>query len=624
MVGITGVCGDLSQNLSTLIEAHEHYGKEQTTSFDTNDFSIAVTQHSRNAEPQPLELGDGSLLWLWGTLYGHESAAGVYSAKYDTAPKLSCLEYAKQLYERHGLDFVNGLNGEYFLIHYDKKSTLSFITNRLGTRPVYHHQSEEGLVFSSSIQALPQHPDVSATFDIDYLTEYLSLRRSFGIRTPLQDVELFYPGAITEYDFETNDLSQETYWVPRYQPQERPYRESKREYAQIFRHAVRERAADADTGLLLSAGNDSRAILSVMESPPQAFHLTNWEESPETRIAKRVASAAGAPLRLLRRDEEYLARGVERNPRLSNFISWFNQAHLYGYDDVLRNSTDVLFTGQYGEFYVGDILPTYSLTMPANESLPLPFYQPADSIDEYIDTHLNGNLEQHSTRKPEYINTEKSIRSILQENISYENGGVNNHGVWYPSMASMSYSLMYPVTNKPTYMFYESLVQTMPTANPFFDNRMVDFLLSSPRGHQLRHDLQDSTIALNSKPLADIPHASRGIGPKYPWPMQYFANKTHAFYRHHVAEPETPGQGQIGWTTDHESIINTEPFVKTQLQDHQHMIDSFEWLDPAGVDRELSAHNRDHSRRSEIYTLLTLLNMPIMERATRELHQVNE
>lgn len=612
MVGITGSCGDIDHDLSAQIAAHEHYGGEETTIYEDDTSSIAVTQHPQDAESQPIKLDDGSLLWLWGSLYGHESDSGVYEAKYDTAPSLTDLEYAKKLYDQYDIDFIRGLNGEFFFIHYDD-STLSFITNRLGTRPVYYHQSDSGLVFSSSIQSLPQHPAVPAEFELDYLTEYLSMRRSFGTRTPLSGIEMFHPGAITEYDLKTGNLSKEVYWIPKYQPQERPYREGKREYAEIFKHAVRERSADADTGLLLSAGNDSRAILSVMESPPQAFHLTNWVDSPETRITKRVAAAADAPLHLLRRDEEYLARGVERNPRLSNFMSWFNQAHLYGFDDELRTGADVLFTGQFGEIYTGEFLPGYTFPMPTGESLPLPFYQPIKSIENYINLHLNGNFDRHSTRKPTYIDTNHSLRSILKDNIFYENGGINNHGVWYPSMTSMGYAELYPITNKTTFLLYESLVQTMPTANPFLDNRLIDFLLSSPRKYQIRHNLQDSTITQHSKPLANIPHAARGIGPKYPWAMQYFAHKAHAFYRHHIAEPETTGQNQIGWTTNHNSIINTEPFVKTQLQDHRSMTDEFEWLDSAGIDQELSAHSRDGNRRSEIYTLLTFLNMPVVE-----------
>jgi len=198
-------------------------------------------------------------VWVWGDVYGHGSGQNYTPRPQDTGTSAS---FCAHLYGEHGIDAVEELNGDFALVLYDRTAgVVSFVTDRLGTRPIYYARpDEETFVFASNQQALPQHPDVDVAFQEPYLQEYLALRRVFGVETPLSGVRELQPASVTAIDLGDLTMDETTYWRPHYEPVNRSaswFADRLTETLQtIFEEWTRD---DLDYGLLLSGGIDSPA-----------------------------------------------------------------------------------------------------------------------------------------------------------------------------------------------------------------------------------------------------------------------------------------------------------------------------------------------------------------------------
>jgi asparagine synthase (glutamine-hydrolysing) len=214
-------------------------------------------------------------------------------------------QHCATYYDRHGMDFAAGLNGN-FVGAVRHRGSVSLFTDRLGTRPLYYARTDGGVVFSTSIQSLPLHPGVETEFDVPHLAEYLALKRSFGTRTPLTGVEMTRLGSVATLDPE-GGMAEERYWRPVRTPLDRSRGYFVDRLTETFRTVVADRTERAaDYGLLLSGGSDSRlalAALDALDVSVHAFHLAEWRNR-EARTARRVAEAAGVPFTLLRRDDD--------------------------------------------------------------------------------------------------------------------------------------------------------------------------------------------------------------------------------------------------------------------------------------------------------------------------------
>lgn len=616
MVGVCGTIGTTAEGNDAVIDELEWTGDETTITTERADSTITVTQHDTLAESQPLEASDGSLFWLWGQLYGIN--AGEYPPKRITHPSIPDLDYLVEQFDRYDEEVFSRLNGEFFIIRETPEGEYQFVTNRLGTRPVYYYQPEDGgLVISARVQTFPLFAAVETDWNLDYLYEYLSFRRAFGRRTPLEGVHLFYPGAITTYDPDTAELSIERYWWPTFEPTDEPYSRFRTAFATALNDAVADRAAQTDdNGLLLSGGTDSRSILAAVEdqSNLQCYHATAWTGSTETKTSKRVARTAGAPLHILKRTPEYLVDAIERNPPLSNFQSWFNQAHMTGFLDELRES-DAIFTGQYGEIYMGGYIPQKKVTIPGLSTLALPVEKRTETIDDYVERMTDGSSVKHSTRHPEYLPRPPAAKHVLRENIERQHdGSINHHGITYPSINEIIYCPYYPMTNLHTFFFYESLVQMMPTYNPFFDNRLIDLVLRMSIPMQINHDPVADSVNTHHRSLANIAHAGEGIPLSWPPTARYVGHKLYWLKRELADDSEDVYTQNTSWTTDHDEFLRQHPVVREQINRHSDQIEQVEWLDLDGVEACYETHKNGTNRRSELYCLLTILNSPVFSR----------
>ncbi|MFC6793385.1 hypothetical protein ACFQFH_02420 [Halobaculum halobium] len=214
MVGACGVIGG-EHPIDGLSDTLVRTGDERIDRYEDDKIRLRSVRHrSRSGENPGRPAGDDALIWVWGNVLGEE-VDGTHRPRPLDEPAPA---YCARLFEEHGLGFVERLNGDFFGVVYDReRATVSLFTDRLGTRPLYVTEADDGgIVFSSHVQSLDRYPAVSLAFDDEYVAEHLSWRGGpLGVKTPFEGVEALQPGTVTTYDLGDDSVERDTYWRPR-------------------------------------------------------------------------------------------------------------------------------------------------------------------------------------------------------------------------------------------------------------------------------------------------------------------------------------------------------------------------------------------------------------------------
>lgn len=604
MTGLFGAFGDRTAGLDAFPSVQEGDG-ERAETFADETVAVSAGFHPGLANEQPVEtVTNDALVWVLGEVYGVER-----NGEYQPRPaSIDTPTYCANLYESYGIDFVHGLNGDFAGIIYDREErTVFLLTDRLGSYPLFHTRADDTLLCSTDIQALARFPGVDPEFDRDYLAEFLAFKRSFGVTTPLSGIERLPPGTVTAVDLDGLSTESRRYWRPRYTPKDEPFEYFVEEFVDRFQRVLSEWVRDdREYGLLLSGGSDSRLIMAAMDRPIVGFHMNDWPNR-EARVAKGVATAAGNEFRLLLRNEEYRRRSLAENPSLSNFDGWYKQGYPTAFADEITGSVDTLISGLYADtLFKGHSIPSPKVSLGSLGKVTLPFETPIRTIDEFI--------EQRAADVPEYLVGNVDLETVLRENISVTaDGEIDHHGVRYPSIRELVLcSDYYPLSNDTELIYTNSLRQLGPYRTPFLDNRLIDLHLSMPVKYQLRRNIVHRAIERLDSRLAEVPHSESGVPTNRSFPVEYLGKHLNALrWKHFGAEtPPTPWSTHGPWPSD-EEFVRSNGFVRDALAENRELIDSHPLLDWEGVRRSYRDHLDGEDNTVELYTLLTLLEMPV-------------
>ncbi|WP_267639317.1 asparagine synthase-related protein [Haloarchaeobius amylolyticus] len=606
MVGLAGVVG--GGRLPEAMAAWPAYRDAEATFRHEDDLvDLTLRSHPLLAGDQPAVVDDGGgLLWVWGEVFGHGPPDDYEPRPGEPGDSAA---YCADLYERHGLDFAAGLNGHFAIVLYDREAeTVSFVTDRWSTRPVYHTTVEDGVAVASNPQALVTHPDVPAAFEEDYLHEYLALRRVFGVENPLEGVREFPPAAVTTVDLADGSVSSETYWRPTYRPEDRPFSWFVDRLAALFEGIFEEwTTPDRTYGTLLSGGGDSRFVQAAIDQQVVSFHNADWL-SREAKVARQVAHAAGDEFRLLERHDDHETRTLESFKPLSPYSGWFDQAYFTEFEAEMRDAVDVLVPGLFADLlFDGSPLATRTLSLGDIGTVDLPVQTPMETVDDYLD-------EQLAEAQPvPYFSADRSLREVLRDNIDRRpDGTVVSHGVEYASFTDfVMYSDYHPFGADTEAIFPRSLQQIRPYRLPFLDNRVVDLHSRIPRRYFLRRNVVNAALDRLSPELAAIPHARTGVSMKRSFPAEFLGANLTGFYRKHIDEAPTPAEhlDHKPWPNRRE-LLRVDPFAIDTIRANEDLLDALPGFDYDAAVETHEAHRDGASFHQALYSLLTVLETP--------------
>jgi asparagine synthase (glutamine-hydrolysing) len=177
-------------------------------------------------------------------------------------------EVLVHLYEEHGTEFLNLLNGQWAFAIYDKRNKRCFLSrDRVGVRPLFYTQVKGLFIFASEIKAIFELPQIERSIDTAGLDQIFTFWTTLPGRTIFEGIKELPPGHYM--DLTADRCAPKKYWdIPLYgrdswengTPQE--LAETTRE---LFIDAVKIRLrADVPVATYLSGGLDSSGVTAIV------------------------------------------------------------------------------------------------------------------------------------------------------------------------------------------------------------------------------------------------------------------------------------------------------------------------------------------------------------------------
>ncbi|MEM1059187.1 MAG: asparagine synthase (glutamine-hydrolyzing) [Verrucomicrobiota bacterium] len=319
MCGIAGVWkprgleDNIQQNIMNMMAVQCHRGPDGVGDWVDRDQGLAfghtrLTLIDLITGAQPLRTVDGKYaLVVNGEFYDYKRIRSELMTMGDKFRTKTDSEIALHLYQRHGLDMMPMLRGEFAFALYDHaEDRLILARDRFGIRPMFYHLTENACYFGSEIKSLLEHPDVPAKLDRKAALNQLMHTMVPGT-TAFEGIRALEPGhmLILKTRGERLEVTKQRYWDLEFPEKDArddslpPEHHIEAIRAKLVEAVVHRLEADVPVGCYLSGGIDSCCILGMasgaMQSPVKAFTISfDSDEYDESAIAREMARSVNA------------------------------------------------------------------------------------------------------------------------------------------------------------------------------------------------------------------------------------------------------------------------------------------------------------------------------------------
>lgn len=153
---------------------------------------LAITDPHNHEADLPLTNGRVTVAYN-GQIYNHTTLRQELS-DYDFQTN-SDTEIILAAYEKWGEDCFSRFEGMFAICIYDHNSGQTILArDPTGQKPLYIHESDDGIAFSSDINSLVHNKNLEKTFDRDSIIEYLAVSFISGPNTHIQEIKKVLPG----------------------------------------------------------------------------------------------------------------------------------------------------------------------------------------------------------------------------------------------------------------------------------------------------------------------------------------------------------------------------------------------------------------------------------------------
>jgi len=307
------------RTLDAMMSTLEHRGPDGRAARLDRERGLAMG-HTRlsiiglDAGEQPIHAeGPGLTLTVNGEFYDYKRIRATLACDGARFQTKSDSEIAIPLYERHGLDFVHHLRGEFaFALFDEKKRRLVLVRDRFGIKPLYYRLTGNALYYGSEVKSIIAHPDVEAK-----LCPKAALHQMMQVMKPgttaFEGVETLLPGHMLIVEEKDGRLEARTkqYWDFTFpeagdhdqNPDPQKYVERTREL--LIDSIATRLEADVPVGCYLSGGIDSCTILgmatAMQQSPVKAFTIAfDHADYDESAIAQEMAESTDTDQEVMR------------------------------------------------------------------------------------------------------------------------------------------------------------------------------------------------------------------------------------------------------------------------------------------------------------------------------------
>ncbi len=196
-----------------------------------------------------------------------------------------------------GLCFVNSLNGMFSFSFFSHKDNSILLGRDLqGKKPLYFHESPEGIVWGSTLKAIALLIEKKQITNLD---QYLQVGYFIDPNTPYRNVKELMPGTLLKYEITQNKLTHSRISPIRTVRTKPPQTDQLREALKL---AVSRRIKDQNTvAISLSGGVDSAVIAIILAElgAKTVAYSSHWEDKDKEKynldceIAESIAFNLG-------------------------------------------------------------------------------------------------------------------------------------------------------------------------------------------------------------------------------------------------------------------------------------------------------------------------------------------
>lgn len=250
---------------------------------------------------QPMVGSSGAVLVYNGEIYNFRRLRSRLEASGLRCASTGDTEVVLRALETWGPAAVESFEGQFALALWDvRRRRLLLARDRLGIKPLFWAEVDQGFVFASELPALLEHPHVVRRVDHDQLSGWLQLGYSAGHSTLVKGVRKLEPGHILEVTAE--GVEKRRWYDPlgalsTTGPRPAGIGEAAEELEGLVRHAVRDRlVSDVPLGAFLSGGVDSGVIVGAAAAEgahPDTLTVVFPDGEDESPVASRVARGFG-------------------------------------------------------------------------------------------------------------------------------------------------------------------------------------------------------------------------------------------------------------------------------------------------------------------------------------------
>lgn len=329
MCGISGYSGTAPKRfLEQAVAVQSHRGPDANMIFEAPSVGLghnrlAIIDLSPEAN-QPMTSEDRQHVIVFnGEIYNFLQLRKELENEGATFKSHSDTEVLLHLFKRHGLDFLDRLNGIFALAIWDTDTRSLFVaTDRMGVKPLYYIATEGLFAFASELKALTPLSDRSLTPKAAAIIGYLSYLWSPTVQTLAADIKRLAPGhalIVREGTIERQRCWHRSAggFSTKFQGTVKDAISETR--CQLKRAVHRQMLSDVPVGAFLSGGLDSSAIVAfAREIDPNIPCFTikmkggqDADQVDDLPYARRVADHLQVPLTVVEVSADTLARDVE-------------------------------------------------------------------------------------------------------------------------------------------------------------------------------------------------------------------------------------------------------------------------------------------------------------------------
>ena len=401
-------------------------------------------------------------------------------------------------YQTWATECVHHLIGDFaFAIWDGPRKQLFCARDHFGIKPFYYANVQGSFVFSNTLNCLRLHPNVSSALNDLAISDYLLFGYNQDPRTTsFEQIQRLPPGHFLVCS--GGKLKIARYWHLR-QSSELHYRK-REEYLENFRSlvrtAVRDRLPDGPVAVFLSGGLDSSTIAATAQQALgnerrarlQAYSAVYDRLIPdaERNYAGRVATFCGMPLTFLVADDYQLFQdwqdGDRGSPEPCDQSLGALDRDLYA---KISAHARVVLTGEGGDpclvpspEAIGKLLKSGKLWEVAAGYIRCAWWQ--RSVPKTgLRTWMRARRSRRSAPTlPEWINPELALKLDLAQ----RQGELEAEVMWAEHRRPKAYKSLTEIWWTNYFEVYDpgNTQQPVEMRHPFFDIRLVNFLLSLP------------------------------------------------------------------------------------------------------------------------------------------------